>query len=582
MLQKIETRAFASPLLARGLTLSVETRQLIYGLVIILFVTIIGMLLTLQGWKARIPAFDMLTYFHSAENLLKTGTPARYGDISSYGSFSPPGTTWLMAPGMLLLNDPRLYEKFGSAALYLATLLGVFLLARAVFGNWCAYLSVLLYGLSGLGLSFAGSLWPIGHPVFYVWMAYFAIQWVMRRDARYLAAAIVIWTVGMYDDMAITPAAVVLPVLWLIYRPPVLTRLHLVVAALTLAVWYPYLQFEMSRGFMDLRSLFLREHVLPANYKEAWCDPNLTLKYSNTTSTSSPSDAGALQETQIGGSSILRRLTSRSSRILDGLLADLDEMTPIPGVSVLLLLLMLSSLLIMSLTVLLSRDRSAKPLIYRAAIPVERLDQMKTASFVLSLSVPWFVLLAVAESGRSERFFWLWPLQAIALVAFATNASARLRLPAPVQLMSQVILVGVVLIPSLQSHVEPWLRDGWAGTDPEEVQVVDYVSNQIHSNGKEQAAIGYQIFIYEFMPKYAILDRQYKVGAELDFLFKHRNGIVNTDQCAEGVSPTDEYRIVQTRPKSGEAESSQYFDVPPDREFHLLRSFDLYQVFKRD
>src|SRR5207244_8404193 len=96
-----------------------------------------------------------------------------------------------------------------------------------------AYLAVVLYGLSGLGLFSAGSLWPIGHPSFYVWMAYFAILWVARKDAKYVAAALVVWTVGMYDDMAITPAALVLPALWLIYRPPLFSRFHVLAAALS-------------------------------------------------------------------------------------------------------------------------------------------------------------------------------------------------------------------------------------------------------------------------------------------------------------------------------------------------------------
>ena len=156
MAQEPETKAVVRPLRLPGTYLSVETRQLIYGLVVVLLVTMIGMLLSLQGWKSRAPAFDMVTYFNSAENLLKKGIPAHYGDISSYGSFSPPGTTWLMVPGMLLFNDPRLYEKFGSALLHLGTLVGVFLLARQSLGIRCAYLSVILYGLSGLGLSFAG------------------------------------------------------------------------------------------------------------------------------------------------------------------------------------------------------------------------------------------------------------------------------------------------------------------------------------------------------------------------------------------------------------------------------------------
>src|SRR5215469_8320387 len=251
-----ENEAFVRSLLKRGTALSIETRQVIVGFAIVLLVTIIGMLLALQGWKSRPPAFDMLTYFNSVEHLLKTGTPARYGDVSSYGSFSPPGTTWLMVPGALLFNDPRLYEKFGGALLYVGTLFGVFLLAHRSFGMRCAYLSVILYGLSGLGLSFAGSLWPIGHPFFYVWLAYFAVRWVTCRDAKYLAAAMATWTVGMYVDMAITPVVLILPALWLIYRPPLFSKLHLIAAAVTLALWYPYLQFEMERGLADLKSLF--------------------------------------------------------------------------------------------------------------------------------------------------------------------------------------------------------------------------------------------------------------------------------------------------------------------------------------
>jgi hypothetical protein len=582
MEQKTETSALAKPLLARKVTMPIEARQLVYGLVIVLLVTTIGMLLTLQGWKSRIPAFDMLTYFNGAEDLIKTGAPARYGDLSSYGSFKTPGTTWLMAPGMLVLHDPRLYEKLDSALLYLGTLLGVFLLARTVLGIWCAYLSVVVYGLSGLGLSFAGSLWPIGHPFFYVWIVYFAIQWATRKDAKYLAAATVTWALGMYVAMAITPAILVLPALWLFYRPPLFTRLHLLVAVLTLAVWYPYLQFETGRGFADLRSQLLREHVLPANYKEAWCDPNLPLKYVNSASTASLSDAAALPETQSSALNLLDRLMRRGGRVADGLLADLQQVTPVPGISALLLLLMLISLVTLSLTVLVPQTRIPKSWISRAIVPLKDVDRTKTASFVLSLAAPWLLLLMVAEPGRPERFFWLWPLQAIALVAFVTNVAPSVRLPGLTIWIGQMILIGALLIPALQSHLAPWLRDGWAGSDAKEVQVVDYVGNQLHADGRQQAAIGYQIFLYEFMPKYNILNRQYKVGAEFDFLFKHWDGIANTDQCAEGVSPNDEYRIVQTRRIGDESAPSELFDVPLAKGFHLLQSFDSYQVFKRN
>lgn len=108
-----------------------------------------------------------------------------------------------------------------------------------------------------------------------------------------------------------------------------------------------------------------------------------------------------------------------------------------------------------------------------------------------------------------------------------------------------------------------------------------YVANRLRTDGKESAAIGYQIFIYGFMANFNIIDSQYKVGAEFDLLFKYWHGITNTDQCAEGISPHDEYRIIQTRPKSGQEQPSQYFEVPSKEPFRLVKSFDLYQVFKR-
>jgi hypothetical protein len=579
-MQNPESRIGINAASLTGTRVSTETRQLLSSLVIVLLVAIAGLVLALQGWRSRIPATDMLTYFNSAETLLKTGTPARYGDVSSYGAFSPPGTTWFMAPGMLFFDDARLYEKFGSGLLHLATLLGVFLLARASLGIWCAYFSVLLYGFSGLGLSFAGSLWPIGHPVFYVWMVYFAIQWVTLKDAKYFAAAVAVWAVGMYDDMAITPSVLVLPALWLIYRPPLFSRFHLLAAALALVVWYPYLEFEVGRDFADLRSLLLRENIFPTNYKETWCDPNLGMQYSNGASTPSLSDGYALRESQSAGSEFFDRLVGQGRRITHGVLANFNEVTPIAGISILLSLSVLATLIVLSVTTF--QPHIGNLFISRIAVTTREIDQTRMVSFLLSLAIPWLILLFVAEPDRPERFFWVWPLQAIALAAFTTNIMARIPMPFPVRWLTRVAFIGAVLITPFESHLKLWLRNGWAGSDPEEVRVVDYVAGQLRSEGRDRVAIGYPIFIYEFMAKYAILDREYKVGAEFDFLFKHRHGVSNTNQCAEGLSSVDEYRIVQTRPKIGPEEPKHYFEVPLDKRFRLLRSFNLYQVFKRD
>jgi hypothetical protein len=71
-------------------------------------------------------------------------------------------------------------------------------------------------------------------------------------------------------------------------------------------------------------------------------------------------------------------------------------------------------------------------------------------------------------------------------------------------------------------------------------------------------------------------------------LFKYRHGIFNTTRCAEGFSAADEFRIVQTRPKQVEGPKdfltdppNEYFRVPLDRSFYLLRQIGDYQVFRR-
>ena len=129
------------------------------------------------------------------------------------------------------------------------------------------------------------------------------------------------------------------------------------------------------------------------------------------------------------------------------------------------------------------------------------------------------------------------------------------------------------------SRVKAWYKDGWPGSDPDEIRAVEYVANQLQ--GRQQAAIGYQTFIWDFMAKFNIVDPHYKVGAQFDLLFKDRHKISNTNRCAEGVSPHDEFRIVQTKPAGTEAERNWYFDSPLDGSFQFMQQFGLYQVFRK-
>ncbi|HLO17853.1 MAG TPA: hypothetical protein VK206_23690, partial [Anaerolineales bacterium] len=222
-------------------------------------------------------------------------------------------------------------------------------------------------------------------------------------------------------------------------------------------------------------------------------------------------------------------------------------------------------------------------LLRRAGIQIqsrEHANQMRV--LVLSLAIPWFILLLVAEPGKPERFWWLWPLQAIFLAAFILWIMPRLRIPRPLIYLTLIMTLMIIWWnPFLLNRLNAWRQTGWAGTDAPAVQAVNYVASDIEAEGKTQAAIGYHVFIYQFMAAYNITNPEYKAGMDFDLLFKYPHGITNTDQCAEGFLPSDKYLIVQTQPQDGQGTPRLYFDVPLDANFRLMRQFGTYQVFKR-
>ena len=641
----------------KGVSKAVQDHDLILGIAVIALVAIISIAINMQGWRSRIPAFDLLTYIYGIRNFLETGVLPQHGDTGSYGSYKPPGTAWLMLPSTVLFADPRLSEYAGTALLHVLTLAGIYLLARDYFGTRCAIMAVLLYGLAEHGLFLAGSLWPNGRPDFYVWIIYFIQRWVTRNNARYLAAALAVWLLGIYVDMAIVPLIFLFPVIWIYYKPPVHLRPLLVVGAVLLLIWSPYLRFEASRQFVDIRSQLLQQSIYPANYRDSWCNPGLTIQRLAYASDTAPPGLISPGDSLNTAPNLYDRLMNSGRAVVDKIISNYRPILPVPGVSYILLLLTLGSMLILSLPgysasnietrsradkhqrwlrriavgltlgslllilcvfIYLSVIRNGAPpgpksslvlkmlkitltsgiailvlpwitsimnnTLDRMQVSIQSLEQAeRTRLLVFSLLIPWLILLLMAEPGKPERFWWLWPLQAIFLAAFFTNVLPRFRI-SPVVIWSGQILVLIIVAvnPFLISKINAWATTGWAGRDAAEIQVVDYITSQIAAQGKDRSAIGYQIFIYPFMAEYNITNPIYKVGAEFDLLFRYRGGIINTNQCAEGIDFYDEYRIVELKPKPWSGSPNEYFDLPEDARFHLVFKTGNFQVYQRD
>jgi Dolichyl-phosphate-mannose-protein mannosyltransferase len=567
----------------------------------------------LSGWKSRIPNLDVLTSIDSARQLIAGRLPAA-GVLTSFASFTPPGAAWLMAPGMLLFRDPRLFEYVGSVGLYICTLVGIVLLARRSLGAGCALLAAFLYAFSDLGLAAASTVWQ-RYPIhaFFVWMVYWTARWIDDDRPAFLAAALVTWSCGMYVFMEMAPAILIVPAIWFVRRPTVRWAPLVAAATVTVVVWYPYLRFEAGRGFSDVRSQLQRTAMLPASFNSQWCDPSAApeawLQYAAAGSVGAPSSEPLLART--------RQWVSRRMELIatEFLFANFTGASAVPGGAALLLALTLvgtMSLLVgsralerapasdgrrrgrvrrfgiliavagvvlneVTLTRLLSHDGVLSPSsvhairVFQAAAlagasaltlfsgaieksieraraewaDTRRAGSSDAALLALSVVIPWLALAMVAESVR--RFWWAWPLQAIALAAAVTYVPARFRAPRWVSVAASLTVAAVVAGNAvLGSRLHDWARNGWTGHDAIEIEITDRVAALVHGSGFDSAAVGYDTNIWPFMAMYHAVDPRYKAGADFDMLLEYRHGIANADRCAEGFSSRDTYRVLQT------------------------------------
>jgi len=260
------------------------------------------------------------------------------------------------------------------------------------------------------------------------------------------------------------------------------------------------------------------------------------------------------------------------------------------------------SLLLVALILIIWRDAMAR--VVRYTYRALSQNPANTRVLAICLTIPWMFLFVIADAER--RFWWMWPLQVITLAAAVTYVPARLKAPrALIWAGSLAVCLIVAANTMLLSRVQSWTHDGWAGRDAQEVQVADRVSALMRAQGDpKETFIGYEIDTSRFMAAFNSIDSRYKVGADLDLLFKYRYGIINKDRCAEGFQSTDKYRIVQVapidkyvgrdvaaQPMPGEAETGRNRIRPHggegdgpsvDHPYQLMSEIGVYQVLGRN
>jgi hypothetical protein len=135
-------------------------------------------------------------------------------------------------------------------------------------------------------------------------MAYWLHRWISANSARSLAVALVFWAAGMYVFMEIAPAALLVPVLWLVYRPPIRLASLTIALVASVSLWWPYLLYQRTRDFQDLHALLSRTPLyasgVPANVRQPWCDERLPMEGGGGTSGNLSVDVATMADAERG------------------------------------------------------------------------------------------------------------------------------------------------------------------------------------------------------------------------------------------------------------------------------------------
>ncbi len=595
--------------------------------------TLASSLLCFQGWRQQWDrADDRVINVDEAQRWLTEGRAPRHGGYATTGGFNPPGLSYLYAPG-IATGDMRLHERVGTGILHVATCVGLWLTMRLLSSRFAAAVVVAVYAFTPLGVHFASSLWPRANPGCYVWMTYFLLRWVAERRAGMLCGAVACYAVGCYIFLEFLPAGLAFPVLWRRYRPPVRWAPTLAAAGVALAVWYPYLEFEVRRGFRDVTmQLVAADPAARATDLSAWAerleafDP-ATGELGPYRPIETAEDLDATQATlkrlffrglhftrnfaalftynwgflglpafavflwpiaAWSGRACARvpRLTNPSvMRFIGGGLLVVGLVAN-PWVAAALMrrplepqefekVLQLEAFLLGAATLAIG-FRQLAPWLRRAcdACGIDADDEpRRTAHDALYWSfVPvWFAMAALAD--RPRYFMWMWSVQALILtLAVAHYPLRRLRLRAvAVGACAALALWCVVTAPTVE-RVRDWSRDGYAGRDLSYVRALDALADDYRRSRPDDVAprVGYHVWFVGYELDYARYDSRYKPGAPLDQYLRLQRGLRNATDTPLGVAADDDYRVVF--PNSFK---TRYYRVKPD-------DLERYELIRRD
>jgi hypothetical protein len=192
-----------------------------------------------------------------------------------------------------------------------------------------------------------------------------------------------------------------------------------------------------------------------------------------------------------------------------------------------------------------------RQLLGRALQVVQNRGARAAAILILSAFLAGQIAWSLAAAEESRRFWWLWPLQSLAISFGAVAMSQALRRKRLAAVLIGIPLALSAAVPLIANRLIDWRRVGWAGNNDPLIQLldetVDHDGREAGNGGVAPISVSYDIPVSSFTLAANTIDSRYRPGMAYDVYLKHRYGVQPAVMSADSFSPESRYLIRQSR-----------------------------------
>ena len=234
-------------------------------LVLILFILILLTSVAVKLVAARHLAWeaDYVPLISRGQAWIDGGEFPAVGTLSSVAAFNMPFLVWMQLPALILTDDISIVLVATQLLFNILTTIIIFKLGARLFGGICGLVAATLFTFSEVGISSAYTAWAqLLLPGFVVIFTYCLYQAHTLQRKRYVAATFVAATAAFMTHFSAVLLFGIMLVFALLFRSLANARGVLAGLALSAVLIAPYMAYEATVDFTDLRAFLSRRPTL--------------------------------------------------------------------------------------------------------------------------------------------------------------------------------------------------------------------------------------------------------------------------------------------------------------------------------